>query len=545
MGCDMVSEGLLGIVYLSEHTLPPAHPEPSMSLWTARPAQRSASLTSFAAVFAAVILLQPASAPAEPGDASASADPDASAAVVEQVRPAIDFEAALAPLTGDRLFRASKVGVDIRHVATGTSVFAREPERGLIPASTTKVVTAATALRTLGPAYRFTTDVYADGPVDQAGVLQGNVYVQGHGDPTLVVEKLWKLVYDLKLEGVDRIAGDVIFDEGYYDTTYRMPGWDKRRDLEEGPSYFATSSALSLNFNTVAIVVRPGNEVGKPARVQFETPAGDYLTLDNQVLTAAAGARRRLDIDREVTDEGMTFTVTGTVPTDDEARRYYRTVEDPTAHFIAAWTEMEKVHDITVSGTHRRGPTPGTADLIVQHRSVPLTAVLMDMNKYSNNFMAEQVLKAVGAETGGVPGTTDKGLDAVRSYLDELQIPRDAYTVINGSGLSRDAALPPSVLTAVMVDMARDETVGSEFQTSLSIAGLDGTLRRRLSEEPARVRGKTGTIDGVHCLTGYVTAADGDLYAFSFLVNDLRGGSRPAKRLHDRFLRRMFNADGP
>lgn len=480
--------------------------------------------------------------------ADTSTEPESTAVAAEPAevaREPIDFEAVLSPLTRDSLFRVSSVGVDIRHVGTGTSVFAREADTGLVPASTTKVVTAATALRTLGPAYRFTTDVYADGPVDQAGVLQGNLYVQGHGDPTLVVERLWKLVYDLKLEGVDRIAGDVIFDEGYYDGEYQLPGWTKARDLREGPSYFATTSALSLNFNCVAIVVSPGAEVGKPARVRLETPAGGYIELDNQVLTGAVGTRRRLDIDREVEQDGMTFTVTGVVASDDEARRYYRTVADPTAHFMAAWEEMEKVHGIEVTGGHKRGSTPVTARLLVQHKSVPLTAVLMDMNKYSNNFMAEQVLKAVGAETGGAPGTTAKGLDAVRAYLDELGISSEAYTVVNGSGLSRDATLPPSVLTAVMVDMARDERVGSEFRTSLSIAGWDGTLWRRLREDPARVRGKTGTIDGVHCLTGYVTAADGELYAFSFLVNDLRGGSRQAKRLHDRFLRRMFNADAP
>lgn len=513
-----------------------------MLMWSAFSTRRSAPLLSRAALIAGVTLYAVSGTAAEPE--APTAEPTEVVASTTEAPPPVDFEKLLSPLTQDRLFRASKVGIDIRSVETGSSVFARDADAGLIPASTTKVVTAATALRTLGPAFRFSTDVYADGPIDQAGVLQGNVYVQGHGDPTLVIEKLWKLVYDLKLEGVDRIAGDVIFDEGYFDTEYTMKGWNKRRDVEEGPSYFATSSALSLNFNTVAIVVRPGDEVGKPAEVLLETPAGGYVTLESSVTTGAAGAGRRLDIDRKVNKDGMVFTVEGTVPSGDKGRRYYRTVADPTAHFMAAWAEMEKVHGIVVSGKHRRGSTPGNASLIIHHQSVPLTAVLMDMNKYSNNFMAEQVLKTIGAESGG-EGSTAKGLEAVRAYFDELQIPREAYTVINGSGLSRDAKLPPSVLAAVMVDMGRNGAVGSEFQTSLSIAGMDGTLRRRLREEPARVRGKTGTIDGVHCLTGYVTASDGELYAFSFLVNDLRGGSRPAKRLHDRFLRRMFNVDGP
>ncbi|MFK7929651.1 MAG: D-alanyl-D-alanine carboxypeptidase/D-alanyl-D-alanine-endopeptidase [Myxococcota bacterium] len=480
---------------------------------------------------------------AQPG-ASVVADAELTAETVDtkpEILP-IDFEAELSPLTRDRLFRDSRVGVQVVRVADGESVFSRESAKPLVPASTVKVLTAATALKVLGPAYRYTTDLYSDGEVDQAGVLRGNLYIKGHGDPTLVVEKLWKLVYDLKLEGIDRISGNVVFDEGYFDSAYRMPGWGKQRDIVMGPSYFATSSALSLNFNTVTLVVGPGTEVGKAARVRLETAAGGYVTVENEVSTGAIGSRRQLEIKREVTAEGMTFTLTGSIPSDDDARRYYRTVEDPTEHFIAAWTEMEKVHGITVSGKHIRGETPVSASLISQHRSVPLTAVLMDMNKYSNNFMAEQVLKTLGAEAGGAPGTVDKGLAAVGDYLTEIGVPKESFTLHNGSGLSREARLTPGALTSVMVDMANDDKVGNEFKSSLSIAGGDGTLWRRMAEEPGRVRGKTGTIDGVHCLTGYVTARDGELYAFSFLVNDLRGGSSPAKRLHDRFLRRMFNA---
>jgi D-alanyl-D-alanine carboxypeptidase/D-alanyl-D-alanine-endopeptidase (penicillin-binding protein 4) len=489
-----------------------------------------------------------AEVPAGGADAAEGQPADAAGVISTEAPakpPPFDFEAELGPITRDAAFRNSRVGIQVVAVDSGSSVFARDADKALVPASTMKVLTAAAALRALGPAYRFTTDLYADGPVDQAGVLQGNLYVKGHGDPTLVVEKLWKLVYDLRLEGITRIQGDVIFDESYFDAEYPMPGWNKKRDLEIGPSYFATTSALALNFNTVALVVGPGTAVGKPARVQLETPASGYVTIDNQLVTVAAGASRKVELEREVEAGRMTFTLKGRVPADAQADRYYRTVADPTAHFMAAWADLEGVHDIAVTGKHRRGAVPSTATLLVQHRSVPLTAVLMDMNKYSNNFMAEQVLKAIGAETADGPGSTRAGLDYVATYLAGLGLPAASYSLVNGSGLSRDGTLTPSVLTAVMVDMARDEKVGHEFRTTLSIAGWDGTLWRRFTEDPARVRGKTGTIDGVHCLTGYVIGADGQLYAFSFLMNDLRGGTSQAKRLHDRFLRRMFNAGEP
>jgi D-alanyl-D-alanine carboxypeptidase/D-alanyl-D-alanine-endopeptidase (penicillin-binding protein 4) len=157
------------------------------------------------------------------------------------------------------------------------------------------------------------------------------------------------------------------------------------------------------------------------------------------------------------------------------------------------------------------------------------------------------VLRTLGAETYGVPGTTENGLRAVSDTLAELGIDASEYKLVNGSGLSRNIALRPVHFTNLLVDMARDSRVGHEFMASLAIAGQDGTLWKRLSEDPGRLRGKTGTIDGVHCLVGYVEASDGELYAFSFLVNDIRGDVYQAKRLHDRFARRMFAAgfNGP
>jgi D-alanyl-D-alanine carboxypeptidase/D-alanyl-D-alanine-endopeptidase (penicillin-binding protein 4) len=454
--------------------------------------------------------------------------------------PPTEIELLLNPVTKDRLFRTSDVGLEVVDTRTGEVVFSKGADIELTPASTMKVLTAATALRSLGASYRFSTELFTDGEIDASGVLRGNLYVKGHGDPTLVIEKLWKLVYDLKIEGVQKIAGDVVFDESFFDQDYRLPGWNKKADIDRGPAYFATLSALSLNFNTVALVVAPGPEVDGEARVVLETPASAYVEVVNEVVTVAEGGRRWLQIDRELENGKLRFTLEGAIPADGDVRRYYRSVPDPTAHFMAAWRELESVHGIKVTGKHRRGVTPRRAEMLLHLRSPPLSAVLMDMNKYSNNFMAEQVLRTVGAEVGGMPGTTEKGLAVVRAYLTDLGVGGSGYKVLNGSGLARTGLLRPSQLTAVLVDMAQDPKVGHEFWASLSIAGQDGTLWRRLTDEPGRMRGKTGTIDGVHCLAGYVEAADGGQYAFAFLVNEIRGGSSQVKRVHDRFIRRIF-----
>lgn len=478
-------------------------------------------------------------------DGATASDPVDAEERVARVGPSasLDVVAVLTPFTRTRIFRDATLALQVVDVQTGEPVFSHQAERALIPASTMKVLTSATALRSLGPAFRYTTDVYGDTPIDASGVLRGNLYVKGHGDPSLVVESLWKLLHNLRQEGLKQVRGNVIFDDTYMDRQATMPGWTKERDIENGPSYFATSSALSLNFNTVALVVGPGFAVGEPARVQLDTSASTYVTVDNKVLTGPPGSRRALKIERLVADERMTFELSGSVPSSDPVVRYYRTVADPAAHFIAAWRDLATDQGIEVTGRHRLGTVPSSARLIMQHRSSSLTSILMDMNKHSNNFMAEQVLKTVGAETSGEPGSVATGLVAVRSYLEQIGVKDPKVRLVNGSGLSREARLTPIALNKVMVDMATHPTLAHEFKATLSLAGWDGTMWSRLTEDPGRVRGKTGTIDGVHCLTGYVRGSDDRLYAFTFLSNDLRGGSRSARQLHDRLLRSMFNAE--
>jgi D-alanyl-D-alanine carboxypeptidase/D-alanyl-D-alanine-endopeptidase (penicillin-binding protein 4) len=473
----------------------------------------------------------------------APAPPDA-AMVVQRPAPSQDLAPVLSALQKNRLFGSAKVGFQVVDLQTGEEVYAHGPDASLNPASTMKVVTSATALKVLGPSYRFTTDVYTDGTIDAAGTLQGNLYIEGHGDPSLVIEKLWKLVADLSNEGIERIEGDVVFDDDFHTGGAQLPGWNKPEDISRGPSYFATLSALSLNFNTAAIVVGPGAEVGKKARVRLETPAGSAVTVVNEVKTGAATARRSVQMDRDVAADGTTtFTLRGTVPLLSDHTKYYRTVADPTGQFAGAFQELLEERGIGVGGRFRRGDTPDDADRVLQVRSSSLATILMDMNKLSNNFIAEQVLRTIGAEVEG-EGSTEKGLEVVARYLAELGLDPAELNLVNGSGLSRSATLQPSVLTAVLVDMARDPQVGQEFASSLAIAGYDGTLWSRLRDEPGRLRGKTGTIDGVHCLAGYVEDGRGGRYAFAFMVNDHGGRVRSVKDLHDRFARTMFKWGG-
>jgi D-alanyl-D-alanine carboxypeptidase/D-alanyl-D-alanine-endopeptidase (penicillin-binding protein 4) len=475
----------------------------------------------------ALLLAPPALCEPEPAEAAEPAAPEPS--------PLAD---ALDPIMDDALLQRVPAAVQVVDVATGEEVYARGADHILLPASTMKVVTTAAALRTLGPAYTFHTDLLYTGEIDGAGVLHGDLYVRGGGDPTLVLERLWKLVQELRLEGVRRVAGDVYFDDDHFDLDEGVPGWNKPLDKRDGPAYYPPLGALSLNYNSVAIFVGPGPEQGGEARVDLETPSA-VVEVNNEVTTGPANGRRWIKVERELAGVKTRFTVKGVIPEGSDTQRYYRSVGDPTAYFTGAFAALCKQQGIQVGGRWLDGSTPDDAVLLVRQRSPSLGVILQSVDKYSNNFMAEMVLKAMGAEVHGLPGTTDNGILVVRDYLEGLGLDLEGQTIANGSGLTRLGGIRPELLTAVMVDMYDDRQVGPEFRSALAIGGLDGTLRSRFGDEDevGRVRGKTGSLDGVHCLTGYVEAADGRVYAFAFLVNRIPGPLSRARQLHDAFVR--------
>lgn len=468
----------------------------------------------------------------EPAAAPAAASPAATEPV-----PLGDV---LATLQGDPLFSTATVGLQVVDAETGERVWGYGEDRALVPASTMKLVTAAVALRELGPTYRFPTWIMASGKVDSAGVLDGDLYIKGQGDPTMVVERMYRILMDLRVRGITEVRGNVVFDAGYFGDAAAIPGWTNPEDLVEGPTYAAPLGALSVNYNIAAIVVRPGATVGAPAVAAFEVPT-PAVVLENKVATGSSRSRKWLKLERKLDDASgtvATYTLTGNMPVDEEADTLYRSLADPLGNYIGTFQAVAKGAGLKVKGSFKPGSTPKDARVVLRSDSDPLVDILSQMNKLSNNFMAEQILRSVGAEKYGLPGTTEKGVRAIGDYLASLGVPADAYRIANGSGLTRDTTMRPSVLNAVLVDMYRSPAYQTEYMTTLSVGGRDGTLKYRFKEDgmDGRVRGKSGTLDGVRCLSGYVEARDGKTYAFSFLVNDIQGAVARARSAHDRLV---------
>ena len=442
----------------------------------------------------------------------------------------------LGPITQEPLFSSARLALQVVDVDTGDELFGWNADTALVPASVTKAVTSAVALRTLGTSWRFETTILHDGEISPEGVLEGNLYIRGDGDPTLVVEKMWKLLHDMRLRGIVEIDGDVYFDDSWAEDQPLIAGWNKKVDISDGPAYFAPIGALSINYNAVSLVVSPGLDVGSPAVVDLDTPS-DAVEIENKLQTVSKSSRRSLVVEREVNEEDghVKFTLSGRIPMESKPIYEYRAVGHPTVHYMGVVKDLLGQLQVRVRGRFKQGPTPEGALEVVSLASPPLCEILNHTNKYSSNFMAEQVLRAIGAEAHGLPATTANGVEAIRSYLDELGFDRADYNLVNGSGLTREGVLKPSEINAVLLDMAHDPALAPDYMASLAIGGVDGTLRRRFRSDPeevGRVRGKTGSLDGVYCLAGYFFAPDGHTYAMTILANDL-GRSSSARRIQD------------
>ncbi len=426
----------------------------------------------------------------------------------------------------------TRVGVHIRSLTDGRVLFDEGGDELFNPASNTKLLTTAAALEVLGPSYRFWTEVHRS-PGMKDGVVE-RLYVTGEGDPTLTTEAVFGLVNEIALRGIEVVAGDLVVDDHFFDDVREGPGWEE----ETGdPAYAAPVGAFSVNFNTFVIRVTPGEVVGQPARVRVWPDVG----LVDPVVDAVTRGRRtrsRLWAGTKAGRDGhIEVVVRGSIALDaHEGFEIRRRVHDPTRFAGEMMKSLLAMRGVEVRGKVRRGEVPSDAVRVAGHASPPLATILSKLNKYSNNFIAEQILKTMGAEATGAPGSWASGIDVLESFLDDLGVPSDRYVLGNGSGLNDVNRVTPALVTLLLARMNERFEVRPEFIASLATAGLSGTIHRRFEDTPAetRLRAKTGSLTGVSALSGYVLTSSDELLAFSIMMNDYRGRARSMWKIQDR-----------
>ena len=413
--------------------------------------------------------------------------------------------------------RRGQWGVMIISLTRGDTLFRDSPDAMMQPASTMKMYTSVLALDRFGPDYQFKTVALHDGVLNPDGLLAGNLYLRGSGDPSLS-PRFWgttnpmdSLAHLIAAAGVRHIHGDIVGDASAFDPQLVPEGWQSRY---LGAAYAARVSALSLNENLVWVVVQADD---KKAVVTLD-PATTTIPVQSTV-RVVGGSRGRISAVRQ---KDGTILVRGSIGVNAPPQRYSLVVDDPASFTTGALRAALEKEGVTVDGRVTVSMTPGTAKELASISSPELANIIAEMNRESINLYAELLFRdAAHAAAPDQVGSAQTGLATLRGLMSTKIAARpEDVQVSDGSGLSvLDRVTPRSMVE--LLSFAHQAPWGATFHASLPLEGESGTLRHRARHTPARgnLHAKTGTTNTVASLGGYVTAKNGEILAFSFIYN--------------------------
>jgi serine-type D-Ala-D-Ala carboxypeptidase/endopeptidase (penicillin-binding protein 4) len=438
----------------------------------------------------------------------------------------------------------NKAGVSTNNVSVYVQALPAKPSQikpplvnfqatqALNPASTMKLVTSYAGLAILGPNYTWKTDVYHDGVVDN-GVLEGNLYLKGYGDPQFSQDDfrhLLKRVYD---SGIISIAGDVVIDNSYFASTSPHAG---SFDNEPLRAYNATPNAFIVNGKSTGFKFDSDtNQVSITAE-----PAFPSLKINHQLKVGKGDCnfwRNQLRYSTETSPatqynvEETTVTFNGIYPANCTDKYLELLALDENHYHISLFKNVWRNLGGEFRGGLRLAVVPTSATKLTQHYSKSLAQVLIDLNKWSNNLMARQLLLTIGATQHSAPATEQKGALAIQQWFANQGLKFDELEIENGSGLSRIARISAQRLGEMLVG-AYFHPVMPELMSSLPVLGLDGTMRNRLKTSQVLRQGhfKTGSLNNVFSIAGYLLSQTGERYVVVFMTNDTKAAlTKPAQ----------------
>jgi D-alanyl-D-alanine carboxypeptidase/D-alanyl-D-alanine-endopeptidase (penicillin-binding protein 4) len=430
--------------------------------------------------------------------------------------------------------------------ADGQTLFARRATIPVAPASTLKLVVAATALDVLGPAYRFATRFVTDQPPDATGALTGALWLVGGGDPSLTSDDLRRGVGTLARSGIRQIDGPLEVDDGAFSGPEQNPRWEAD-DLDY--DYAAGTSAISVDDGVVEFDVVP-DPAGGAAHVKT-VPENDAVSLSGSVATVSAAGDSDVSIDRTTplpsfgsvasagssdasSEPRIEFTLDGQIA-QGETQKFYKPVLGMAGYVGGAVAAMLAERDIALAGGYRTGTPPFQPHLLWQHQSATLDRLVREMLVDSNNHTAETLLRKLG-EANGRAGSDAAGLAVERRELDRLRVPREGLTLYDGSGLAPDDRIMPLTLAKLLSAEARGPN-GPTYVRALPLVGLEGTVKHHdLHAALGRTRAKSGHIENVNGLAGTVMTRTHGRVAFAIVVNDPRADADVVTIEEDRAL---------
>ncbi len=428
-------------------------------------------------------------------------------------------------------------GLLIADGGTGQVLFEENADKYFVPASNMKLFTTALALAKLSPDFRFRTTLEATAEPNAAGKLEGPLYLVGRGDPNLSNRKfpymskeefdgpseraIAEMANAIAGKGIKEISGDIIGDESYFPRERYPNGWEIDDMVWE---YGAAISAIVVDDNTVQLTLTAGEKAGDRVNAVVSPDAPEF-TVDNQVITSAAGVKSDLTLKRE--PGSNVVTVLGTLPAKSPPRKLTLAIQEPALHAAAMLKRLLQDRGIKVDGTVRKLSLPPGAPegekrvMLAGHRSIPLGDSVKLVNKISQNLHTEMLLRTATRQ-GGAWATPEDLANFAASFYAVAGIPSGDVVQTDGSGLSRHDLVTPRALVALLLYAEKQPWFDAYF-ASLPVAGIDGTLEDRMKNSIAdgRLHAKSGSVEHVRTRSGYADLPSGKRLVFSFLSNNM------------------------
>lgn len=409
---------------------------------------------------------------------------------------------------------AAAVSIDVREMSGDQPWISWQPHVPQNPASTMKLVTTQAALDVLGPAYAWKTQAYTYG-VREGDVLHGDLYIKGGGDPKLVLENFWLFLRQIRIRGIREIRGSVLLDRSMFEAV----SFDAATfDGEPLRSYNAGPDALLLNYKSITFRFVPDPHNAR-VRIMMDPPlAGHVVSSPLLVNGECSDWRARLNSAFDVT--GSHFRGSYSLSCGERVWHVHPHHLSNNQFFEGVFRQVWQDLGGSFHGTVQDGVVPPDAQLIAEWQSATLAEVIRDINKNSNNVMTRQLLLTMAAEATRAPATPQLGASVVGASLLRRGIQAPELVIENGSGLSRNERISADSLGRMLVSGFRSATM-PEFMASMPLVGYDGTMRRRLADSPVArsAHVKTGLLNDVRAIAGYVLAASGKRYSVVFLIN--------------------------
>lgn len=432
---------------------------------------------------------------------------------------------------------AKNLSIYVRDVNASQPMLAHNIDEMRSPASTMKLVTTFAALKQLGPNYVWRTEAWVRGEVEE-GILHGDLILKGHGDPFLVYERFWKFVHEIQDLGLKEITGDVIIDSSYYDIPVH------KNDAFDGQGfrvYNAGPSPLMFNFQASRLMLKPpADEASSHADVTLFPPS-NTLVVDNQLELVKGKCKRRHGRPRLSWGAEKQLIVKGQFSVNCKPRYLMRNISDPIHHAYDAFRYFWQELGGTLHGELKAGQVSSDDKLFHSYASPTLGEQIRLINKWSNNVMTRQLLLTTGANRLKAPATLEKGQEAVIGLLAEQGVDTAGLVIDNGSGLSRKSRISARQMSQLLEAGYRDAYM-PEFMSSLSLPGLDGTLasRFRSGDMKGRSHLKTGTLNSVTAISGYMLNRKGKRLVIVIQHNGARASAARGAKIQDEILRWAF-----